>query len=406
MVDAMLEQLIPSRRGFPAQDAIFALNAEARARKAAGESVVNATLGALADDAGDLVILEPVMALWRELTPAEVAPYAPIAGDPAFLEALVRGHWPGLSGPGVGCATPGGSGALALSVRNFLEPGMAVLTAAPFWGPYGALAQENGAGLATAPFPGPGRALDAEAWMRAGSALMAGQGRLLVWLNDPCHNPTGRSLTRADRKALGAVLGRLADRGPVTLLLDCAYLDYTADPGHVREALADYGELGGEGRVLVGASLSLSKALTLYGGRCGALVFPWTRDAHLQAALAASCRGTYSNCSRAVQSLLLRLERDERRQAELKAEHRRWSGVLATRAEALDRELKGAGRPGAPWIGGFFISLEAADPGAACAALRRQGVFVVPLPEGMRVGICGLPAALAPRFAQALGALP
>ena len=399
----MLEHLIPARRDFPADDPIFTLNAEARQRQAAGEDVLNATLGALATDTGELVLLKTIQEMWRELTPAEAMPYAPIAGDPGFLRALVRRHWPKLEGFGAGCATPGGSGALAVSVRNLLEPGMQLLTAAPFWAPYATLASENGAGIATAPFPEPGRALDAEAWMRAGSALMERQKRLLVWLNEPCHNPTGRSLARADREALMAVLRRLSERGPVTLHLDCAYLDYTADPGHVREALDHYAELGEEGRVLVGASLSLSKSLTLYGGRGGALVFPWARDAALQAALSTSCRGTYSNCPRAAQSLMQRLDRDEARQASLLAEHRHWSGVLEARARALDAALKAEGLAGAPWVGGFFIALKAADPAAVCASLKDQGVYVVPLPDGLRVGICGLPAAQAGRFARAMG---
>jgi aspartate/tyrosine/aromatic aminotransferase len=398
----MLEQLISARRQFPVDDPIFALNAEAQKRKAGGEDVLNATLGALAADSGELVLLETVKALWRELTPPEVMPYAPITGDPAYLRALVRRHWPRLDSFGTGCAAPGGSGALAISVRNLLEPGMKLLAAAPFWGPYNTLAGENGAGLVTAPFPEPGRPLDAEAWLRAGNALMDQQKRVLVWLNDPCHNPTGRSLAPADREALMAVLRRLAERGPVSLVLDCAYLDYTADPAHVRTALDQYAVLGEEGRVLVGASLSLSKALTLYGGRGGALVFPWTRDAALQAALGTSCRGAFSNCSRAAQSLLQRLERDEPRQASLLAEHRHWSGVLEGRAQALDAALKAQGLAGAPWVGGFFIALKAADPAAVCASLKRQGVYVVPLPEGLRVGICGMAAAQAPRFAQAM----
>jgi aspartate/tyrosine/aromatic aminotransferase len=398
----MLEQLIPARRDFPADDPIFTLNAEAQKRAAAGESVLNATLGALADDAGKLVLLETTQELYRELTPGEVLPYAPIVGDPGFLRALVRRHWPRLEGFGAGCADPGGSGALAISVRNLLEPGMRLLTAEPFWGPYATLAAENGAGLETAPFPEPGRVLDADAWLRAGTALMQRQKRLLVWLNDPCHNPTGRSLARADREALFGVLRRLAGQGPVTLLLDCAYLDYTADPGHVREALDHYAELGEEGRVLVAASLSLSKALTLYGGRGGALVFPWARDAALQAALATSCRGAFSNCPRAAQSLLLRLERDPARQEQLRSEHRLWSGVLEARAKALDAALKAEGLAGSPWTGGFFIALRAEDPAAVCASLKEQGVYVVPLPDGLRVGICGLPAAQAPRFAKAM----
>ena len=85
----MTHQLIPTRRAFPADDPIFALNAEAQARKAAGEPILNATVGALLDESGQLVVLDSVMGLWRELTALEVAPYAPIAGDPAFLQALV-----------------------------------------------------------------------------------------------------------------------------------------------------------------------------------------------------------------------------------------------------------------------------------------------------------------------------
>jgi aspartate/tyrosine/aromatic aminotransferase len=398
----MLEQLIPSRRNFTTADPIFSLNAEAQDRAAAGEDVVNATLGALVDDAGQLVLLETVRELWAELTPAEALPYAPIAGDPGFLRALVARHWPDLDPPGTGCATPGGSGALAMSARNLLEPGMAVLAASPGWGPYAVLAAENGAALATAPFPETGAGLDGEAWERAGAGLLGRQGRLLVWLNDPCHNPTGRSLSGADRETLFQVLGRLADRGPVTLLLDCAYLDYAADPGQVRAALDHYAALGRAGRILVGACLSLSKSLTLYGGRGGALVFPWVRDPALQGALAVSCRGTFSNCPRAAQSLLLRLAGDPRRQERLAAEHRHWSGVLAGRARALDDALRAQGLAGVLWQGGFFTALRAADPGALVAGLRVRGVYAVPIPGGVRVGLCSLPADRAPRFARAM----
>lgn len=401
----MLEHLIPARRHFSEGDPIFALHAEALRRKAAGEDLLDATLGALLDDDGALVVLESVQALWRELTAAEVAPYAPIAGDPGFLRALTQRHWPKLEACGPGCATPGGSGALALSVRNLLEPGMAVLTAEPCWGPYAVLAEENGASLAFAPFPGPGQPLDLAAWERAASALMDRQHRLLVWLNEPCHNPTGLSLAAADRAALLDLLRRLADQGPVTLLLDCAYPDYTTDPQHVRAALDQYGELGQEGRVLVGACLSLSKALTLYGSRGGALVFPWCRDAALQAALVTSCRGLYSTCPRAPQALLLRLERDGKRQEQLCAEHRHWSEVLECRALALDRAFRAEGLAPVAWMGGFFVTLPLADPARAFQGLKARGVFTVPLPQGLRVGICGLPAAGAPRFAKAMKAI-
>ncbi|HJW44057.1 MAG TPA: pyridoxal phosphate-dependent aminotransferase [Geothrix sp.] len=398
----MTDQLIPTRRAFPADDPIFALNAEAQARKQAGEAVLNATVGALLDDSGQLVVLDSVMDLWRQLGALEVAPYAPIAGDPAFLKALVRRHWPLLDSAGAACATPGGSGALALSLRNFLERGQTLLTTAPYWGPYATLAAENGIHLATAPWPRAGEGLDAAAWDAALRAQMNTQGRVMVWLNDPCHNPTGRSLSAADRAALLGLLRDAAALGPVTLLLDFAYLDYTKEPGAVASALADYAALGAEGRVLVGASLSLSKSMTLYGARCGALSFPWSGDAALQAALNQSCRGTWSNCARAPQALLLRLARDGKAQARLADEHRHWSDVLGARAAALDAALEAEGMAALHWQGGFFVTVPAGDSEATCGRLKADGVFTVPLPEGLRVGLCGLRADEAPRFASAL----
>jgi aspartate/tyrosine/aromatic aminotransferase len=233
----MRTHLLDSRQGFAGDDLIFTLNTAAQQRAATGAPVINATVGALLDDHGKLVVHDSVMALWRELTPMEIAPYAPIAGDPAFLLALTQRHWPQLTSPGVAVATPGGSGALALTLKNFVERGQAILTAAPFWGPYATITAEAAVRLETVPYPEAGEALDVGAWEAKARDLLEEQGRLLVWLNDPCHNPTGRSLSRDDRRTLLSMLRDIASQGPVTLLLDFAYLDYARDPNDVREAL-------------------------------------------------------------------------------------------------------------------------------------------------------------------------
>ncbi len=55
-----------------------------------------------------------------------------------------------------------------------------------------------------------------------------------------------------------------------------------------------------------------------------------------------------------------------------------------------------------PGRAGFFVYACAEAPAAVADRLRAEGVFTVPLPEGLRVGLCGMRAAEAPRFAQAL----
>ncbi len=171
------------------------------------------------------------------------------------------------------------------------------------------------------------------------------------------------------------------------------------------EALADYRAFAeSHPQVLVASALSLSKAFTLYGARAGALVFPWSTDARIQAALAVSCRGIWSNCPKAPQSLLLRLLKDGKRQEALNALHRHWSEVLESRAVALDTALKAEGLAGAPWQGGFFVTLRVNEPRAVADRLKAHGVFVVPMAEGLRVGVCGLKAEDAPKVAAALKA--
>src|SRR4051794_28582487 len=116
--------LIPSHASRPSDDLIFALNAEAKARAQAGEAVVNATLGAMMDDAGRLAVLPSVARTLREI-PAEVAAgYAPISGSTAFLRAVIGDLLGGReeAAQAVAVATPGGTGALRLALNNLLEP--------------------------------------------------------------------------------------------------------------------------------------------------------------------------------------------------------------------------------------------------------------------------------------------
>src|SRR4051812_34137277 len=140
-----MDFLIPSRTTRPSDDPIFALNAEANARKARGEAIVNATVGALLGDDGQLAILPTVVEALREVPARQAATYAPLAGPPSFCSAVVSELFDSspLAQHAVAVATMGGTGALRHAFANFLEPKQALLTTSLYWTPYATIAEEN-----------------------------------------------------------------------------------------------------------------------------------------------------------------------------------------------------------------------------------------------------------------------
>ena len=103
--------LIPAHQGRPSDDPIFSLHREATQRSARGEVVVNATIGALLDDDGNLAIMPSTARAVHEVSAVDWASYAPIAGTPEFLRAVVDdllAGEPALHECAVAMATPGG----------------------------------------------------------------------------------------------------------------------------------------------------------------------------------------------------------------------------------------------------------------------------------------------------------
>ena len=396
--------LIPSRQGRSGEDLIFALDREARTRAAGGESIVNATLGALLHDDGSLAVLETAARAVASVEAVDWAAYAPIEGTPAFREAVIADAWGGHAeaiAHSVAVATPGGTGALRHAIATFLEPGQAFLTPDLFWGPYQTLADEQERRLQAVRMFAARDALDVEALAGALDAQVRAQGRALLILNDPCHNPSGYSMSADDWAGVRDLLRPCAQRGPVTLLLDNAYAAFgpAGAMDTARETLVGVAE-----EVLVLMAWSASKSFTHYGLRTGALVALVPDDderAAVEAALATACRGTWGGCTRGGQVAVARLLQETTLRAAVDAERRELAGLLDTRVEAFNRAA-GPHLRYPHYQGGFFTTVFCADPLAAAARLREDGVYVVPVPGGLRIGLCAVPASDIERMVDGL----
>jgi aromatic-amino-acid transaminase len=395
--------LIPSAAGRPADDPIFLLNAEAQRRAQAGESILNATLGALMEDDGTLAVMPSVVEAIQRVPPKKAASYAPILGDAPFLRAVIHDLYEGhaLAAKSIAAATPGGTGALYHAVTSFLEPGDALYTTSFYWSPYHTIAEHAGRKVETFPMFAPGGRLDLAAFESGLEALIRRQGRALIVFNFPCHNPTGYSLDEAEWAGVAEIVRRAGESAPVAFLVDLAYARFGSRSSqawlpHAQRMLETC-------TVLV--AWTASKTFAQYGARVGALVAAHS-DAgerqRIQNALAYACRGTWSNCNHAGLLAITELLENAELKSKADRERARLIHLLDDRVAVFNREAAAARLKHPRYEGGFFVSVFTPDAERTAAAMREKGVYVVPLKGAVRVALCSTPVRDVPRLVEAI----
>ena len=403
-----MEEMIfasPQGRIIPKEDKIFGINNRAKAMIAeeGKEKVVNATIGALLDDDGELIVLSSVNDVFKKLSPKEFAEYAPISGTPEFKKAVkqdaLRGYEP--KGFVEASATPGGTGAIRNTIANYTDRGDSVLVADWYWSPYGTIAAEQGRKVETFTFFNDERKFNAEDFRAKAESLLSKQQRLVIILNTPAHNPTGYSLTTEDWNNVKTVLESLPADKKITLLVDTAYIDFAGDEEEYRSFLPILEEM--PENVLTLISHSLSKAYTLYGMRCGALIcLAKTEEIaeEFKRVCEFSSRASWSNCARAPQAILSKIYSDPELKAKVFEERQGYREMLLRRGRAFEKAAAECGLEMVPFDAGFFASIPCSNPDEVAARLEKEGIFLVPLAKGLRVSVasvseevcCSLPA--------------
>lgn len=392
----------PTARDRPGEDRIFGLHAEALRRAAQGERILNATLGALTDDDGRLCTLPAVLERMAQVQ-ERTAGYAPITGLPAFHEAVIHDLFAdaALRRQAVALTTPGGTGAVYSAVQGFLERGQALLVPSFHWGPYRTIATHAGCDLDLFPmFTDAGR-FHLAALQEGLDRHLERQGRALLVLNFPCHNPTGYTLAADEWRELVEIVAAAGRRGPVTVLVDAAYMDFGGD--RAREWVAALPGLLETTTVLV--AWTASKSFTQYGARVGALV-GLHRDASERAqiadALAYTCRATWSTANHSGQRAVTDLLTDPGLAERARAERAELVALLQGRIEVFNRVAAAAGIPIPRYEAGFFVTVLTPQSEAVAARMRERGVYGVPMPDGIRIALCSTPVASVPRLVETI----
>ncbi|MBD3897608.1 threonine-phosphate decarboxylase [Halomonas sp. ML-15] len=192
-------------------------------------------------------------------------------GPPAWLESRLRDTLPALAlypdpdypaarramaeaeglAPEQVLLTNGGAEAIFLAAA--LHAGKRGVVVEPTFGEYARACRHYAVDLARLTLTGPDFSLDIEA---AGAAMRSAD---VLWLCRP-NNPTGTLVPRAEIEALA----ELGQRHATTLVVDEAFVDFTADDERLTPLLAAYPNLL--------LQRSLTKFFTLPGLRLGALL--------------------------------------------------------------------------------------------------------------------------------------
>ena len=397
-----------NNRVIPTEDKVFSLSGRAKAaiRKKGKDAVINATIGALLDDDGELVIMSSVAEAISSLSPEDYAEYAPIAGTPAFQEAVKRALFGKLmpSGHVRVCATPGGTGSITSVIANYSKRGEAVLTHDWCWANYKSICSEHGRKMETFRFfDDEGNFNDGDLKKRI-NELAAVQDQIVLMLNTPAHNPTGYSMTLDDWDKVINILNDAPCR--TVLFIDVAYIDYAGEDEEVRAFIPKLEKL--KDTVLPIFGYSASKTLTAYGMRCGTIVCMAKEEEvaeEFKRVTGFSARATWSNGNRSVQVVMGKIFSDPKMLEKATKERRGYRDMLLERGRTFERVLRENGVECVPFDAGFFATIACDDPAWLGAELEKQDIYCVSLAKGIRVSIASISKEKCIRCAEAIAKL-
>lgn len=386
-----------NNRVIPVEDKIFGINQKAKemAARTSADKVVNATIGSLLDDDGNLVILSSVVEVLKNLTPIDYADYAPIAGTPEFIKSIKKAAFGSFVPKAYteAVATPGGTGAIRNTIQNYSKRGDQVLTSDWYWSPYSTIAQDIERSITTYTlFDGEGK-LNIASFESKVAELLSMQDDLIIILNTPAHNPTGYCFTLEDWNKIINVVNSAAADGTkkITLLVDVAYLDFAGDEEEHRQFFPLLDNF--PANILVVVAYSLSKSCTMYGMRSGAMIC-MTQDKEIADEFKTVCsfssRGTWSNCNRAAMATLSNIYADEGLLEKVAHERQGYCRMLVERGHTFANAAKEVGLKTVPFEAGFFVTVPCENADEVGLELQKEGIFTVPVGKGLRVSIAAI----------------
>jgi len=380
----------------PINDGIFRLGALANEAKEkyGKENVVNATVGTLYDEDGNFVALKSVFDSYDSIDDKMKAQYAlSFSGNESYRKQIY--NWvlgkTNISMPSTVIATTGGTGAVAMVLQSCLNENDVFLFPELAWGSYKLMTQQFSLDARTYPLF-KDDAFDMDSFKQICLNISQKRQKLTLVINDPCHNPTGYSLTTQEWETIISILNECSTYGPVILINDVAYIDYSFNLEHVHNYMNTFNNISDNIAIVI--AFSCSKTCTSYGLRIGAGIALTKKEENLkelEVVFEKMARSTWSNIPNAGMENFVRVTVDNLEDFE--KEKGKYIDLLRTRSDIFIKEATEVGLPFYPFKEGFFVTIKIDSNEKAQKyheLLIENLIYTVLVDKGIRVGICSI----------------
>lgn len=381
----------------PIVDTVFTIVSLAQKDKTENgpEHVVDATIGSLYDETGNLVAYQSFFEHYNAMDNKNKAKYAAsFRGNESFRKQVINwvfdGHAAELNKKVI--ATPGGSGAVSSTFNVILDQNETVILPEIAWGSYQLMAQQNCLKARTYTMFEDDH-FNLTSFKQVCTEVLNEQKKLLVVINDPCHNPTGYSMTHQEWNETIKFLNECSKTGPVVILNDIAYIDYGINQDTIRTYLDCFNQFSDNVMAIV--AFSISKTCTSYGLRCGAAVLCGKDEQKIrevEIVFEKAARAIWSNIPNAAMDTFTWTTTENLNH--FLNEKKPYIELIEKRASIFVTEAKQANLDIYPYKEGFFVTLKVEDNQLKQRyheELMKHHIYTVQVNKGIRVAVCSLP---------------
>ncbi len=376
---------------------ILAINNEANKDREKGNKVINASTGVFLDEAhklGHVALISD--SLTNHIN--DRLSYSGVYGDLGYLDSVMHFIFKDKEKdisefyyPFIG-ATLGGTGALSIAFNLFQDEGGNVLLPDIMWTNYLLIAKKAKLSVLKYSMFNEEGTFNLESVRKTIQESKKSHNRVLLVINDPCHNPTGYCISEEEYNKLFEILDEEGKDCELSVLFDIAYSSFYYIPGTKWVLLDKLLEKKHEFLPLI--AFSCSKVFGLYGLRVGALIAlaeDETQKQEIKRAFGAQARGTYSVPNSAAQYCVSQVLSDEKKVEELEKQIFENTLELSRRSKVLNESLEKNKIDHYPYRCGFFVTLKIDEAERVASEMKKEHMYVVPITEhSIRLAISGM----------------